>query len=170
MSSLSIDFEAFCHAQYSRLIGTMTLYTGDPELARDLAQEALARACADWRKVRKMDHPGPWLHRVAINLANSHFRRRKIESRVTEVLAAGSASYTDPAIPTALVLRQRVAGLPPRQRTALILRFFVDLSVHETADLMGCEAHTVKKLTGRAVATLRLDPQLTDWLEDADVT
>mgnify|MGYP006178264245 CR=1 FL=1 len=92
------------------------------------------------------------------------------ESRVTEVLAAGSASYTDPAIPTALVLRQRVAELPTRQRTALILRFFVDLSVHETADLMGCEAHTVKKLTGRAIATLRLDPQLTDWLEDADVT
>ena len=170
MSSTSIDFEAFCHMQYSRLIGTLTLYTGDPELARDLAQEALARACADWRKVRKMDHPGPWLHRVAINLANSHFRRKRSESRAAEILAAGSFVHSDPAIPTSLVLRQRVAGLPARQRTALILRFFVDLSVHETAELMDCEAHTVKKLTGRAIATLRLDPQLTDWLEDADVS
>ncbi|MGI8699694.1 MAG: sigma factor [Nocardioidaceae bacterium] len=53
----------------------LRLYCGDPEVARDLAQEALTRAWVHWRKVRRMDRPDLWVRRVALNLANSHFRR-----------------------------------------------------------------------------------------------
>ncbi|CAN5435410.1 hypothetical protein BH23ACT7_BH23ACT7_03670 [soil metagenome] len=48
---------AFCHREHRRLVGALTLYCGDAELARDLAQEALARACRDWSKVSRMAAP-----------------------------------------------------------------------------------------------------------------
>jgi RNA polymerase sigma-70 factor, ECF subfamily len=67
----------FCQTEYGRLVGTLTLYTSDPDLAAELAQEALARACRHWRRVRDMDEPGAWLYRVALNLANSTFARRR---------------------------------------------------------------------------------------------
>ena len=169
MKSASYEFEAFCHAQYARVIGSMTLYTGDAELAREIAQEALARACADWRKVRSMDNPGPWLHRVASNLANSHFRRRRYEARVKERVDPPVASELATSA-DALVLRDRIARLPRRQKTAVIFRYFLDLSVEETAEQMGCAGHTVKKLTGRAIQTLRQDPTLHDLREDAGVS
>src|SRR4051812_27806162 len=74
-----LDFEAFCLGHNAPLIRMLTLYCGDVELARDLTQETLARAWVHWRKVRRMDRPDLWLRRVAVNLANSHFRHRKVE-------------------------------------------------------------------------------------------
>jgi len=56
---------AFCHREHRRLVGALTLYCGDAELARDLAQEALARACRDWSKVSRMAAPGAYVHRRA---------------------------------------------------------------------------------------------------------
>ncbi|MDP9068999.1 MAG: sigma-70 family RNA polymerase sigma factor [Actinomycetota bacterium] len=160
------DFDAFCHVQYARLVSSMTLYTGDRELAREIANEALARAFADWRRVRSMDHPGPWLHRVATNAANSHFRRMRYETRARERLSRSSQEEAGVSTDR-LVLLERIARLPRRQKTALILRYFFDLSVEETAEQMGCADHTVKKLTGRAISTLRTDMSLRDLREDA---
>ena len=74
----------FCTAEYPRLLGTLTLYCNDRGVAEELAQEALARACVSWPKVRGMDAPGAWIHRVAMNLANSHFRRRGAERRAQQ--------------------------------------------------------------------------------------
>jgi DNA-directed RNA polymerase specialized sigma24 family protein len=59
----------------------LTLYTSDRDLAAELAQEALARACRHWRRVQHMDAPGAWLYRVALNLANSAGARRRADRR-----------------------------------------------------------------------------------------
>ena len=72
------ELGAFCRAEWSRLVGALSLYTGDADLAEELAQEAVARVCRHWRKVRKMDAPAAWLHRVARNLAHSHYRRARV--------------------------------------------------------------------------------------------
>lgn len=70
------DLAAFCRLEHPRLVGTLGLYTGDADLAEELAQDALLRACRDWDRVRTFAAPGAWVHRVAINLANSAFRSR----------------------------------------------------------------------------------------------
>lgn len=80
------ELTAMCEREHPRLVGMLGLYCGDAEVAEDLAQEALIRLCRDWRKVRKLDAPDRWLHRVAINLAHSHYRRKTTERRVLSIL------------------------------------------------------------------------------------
>jgi RNA polymerase sigma-70 factor (sigma-E family) len=150
------EFAAFCAAEHARLVGTLTLHCGDPGVAAELAQEALARACSRWPQVRAMDAPGAWVHRVAMNLSSSHFRRRKAERTATlrfggrRQLDADAAEAAD-----VLAVRRAVSGLPLRQRTAVVLRYYSDLSVEQTAEVMGCRPGTVKSLTSQALAALR---------------
>jgi RNA polymerase sigma-70 factor (sigma-E family) len=152
----SLDFEAFCHSEYVRLIRMLTLYCGNPEVARDVTQEALARTCSEWRRVKRMGSPKAWLNRVAINLANSHFRRRAAERRATDRYQAREEPvHRDPDAATGVAVRQALGRLSSRQRTALLLRYFADLSVDETADAMRCGPGTVKKLARRGIDALR---------------
>ena len=150
------DFTAFYGAHFQRLLGSLVLYTGDRELAMDLAQETMARAYRDWRKVSQLDTPPAWLHRVAFNLATSAFRRRLIERRsARRTTDARIGEHYDSDAAAAVVVRDLVASLPPRQKTALVLRFYADMPVSDVANVMGCAEGTVRALTSQAVATLR---------------
>ena len=145
----------FCRGEYGRIYGTLRLYCGDVALAEELAQEALARAVKHWDRVQTMDAPSAWLHRVAINLANSTFRRRAAERRATARSLPHPTSYEDPDSPTVVAVRLAVLGLPPRQREVVILRFFHDMPVKTTAKRMRCSEGTVKGLLADAIASLR---------------
>lgn len=102
-----------------------------------------------------MEHPEAWTFRVAFNLSNSAFRRRVAERRALTRIGATAADL-EPAEPAGrLVVRAAVARLPRRQRSALILRYFVDRSVEESARVMRCAPGTVKSLTSQALASLR---------------
>jgi RNA polymerase sigma factor (sigma-70 family) len=152
----SLELASFCRQEYPRLVGTLSLYCGDRFVAEELAQETIARVCRDWHRVRRMDAPGAWVHRVGINLANSHLRRRTAERNAGQRLAAqGHEQLDEPDTSTALALRQAIARLPRRQRTALVYRYFLDLSVREAAELMECPDGTVKTLTAKAISNLR---------------
>jgi DNA-directed RNA polymerase specialized sigma24 family protein len=70
-----------CEVVQPRLIGSLTLYTGDRLLAAELTQDALVKLLDRWDHVAAMDNPTAWAYRVAINLANSRFRRRRAERR-----------------------------------------------------------------------------------------
>ena len=145
---------AFCKREWPRLVGTLSLSTGDPELAQELAQETLTRACRDWRRVSRLDAPGAWAHRVALNLLRSHFRHRAVVRRHSNTI--GSDDHMPDADPTSSVaIRVALMQLPTRQRTAVVLRYFSDLSVRETAEAMRCPEGTVKTLTRQAIAGLR---------------
>jgi RNA polymerase sigma factor (sigma-70 family) len=146
--------EAFCHASYPRLVGAMTLYCGDRGVAEEIAQEALIRVCRNWGRVARLDNPGAWANRVAVNLANSHFRRKSLERRARIRLSAGHDDGSAGDL-EGVELRRLVAGLPRRERTAVVLRHYVGMSVAETADFMGCAEGTVKRLTHQAIASLR---------------
>ena len=173
MSAYEDELEQFCRREHPRLVGTLTLYTGDPQLASDLAQEALARVCRDWSSVTTLGAPGAWAHRVAINLAKSTFRRRAVERRHRNT-STGSPVDEPPDVAAAIALRDAVAQLPHRQRAALILRYWGDFSVEDTAEAMRCATGTVKALTHQAIATLRragfgIDDDLVDGAAgDAD--
>lgn len=160
--------EEFCRQQHPRLVRSLAVYTGDRDLAEELAQEALARAYRDWAHVSGLDRPEAWAHRVAVNLANSHFRRRRYEQAARARAAARTPVSSDPPPPLDRTVVAALAQLTRRQREALVLRFVLDLSVAATAQHMGCAEGTVRALTAQGVAALRRDPHLTDLEEPGD--
>ena len=169
MGNTPSELDSLCRAEWPRLVGSLTLVTGDADLATDLAQEALARLCRDWPAVSRMDAPGAWAHLVAMNLARSHFRRRAVARRRASQLEPwamrGSADHDDT---TTIAVRAAVAQLPERERIVIALRYFADLSVQETAHAMRCPEGTVKTLTRRAVHALRAAGLIHDVDDDAD--
>lgn len=148
------DAAAFCAAEYPRLVGALGLYVGDRAIAEELAQEALLRACQRWERVSKLESPGGWTWHVARNLATSHFRRRRVERRAAaRIAAAGPAAPAEPDGNDDI--RRFVAALPERQKAALVLRYYLDLSVEQTAQRLNITPDAVRSLTKRAVAELR---------------
>lgn len=146
-------FSDFFHNEYPRLVGALTLYSADQFLAEELAQETFARAFSRWRHVRSLSSPSAWVYKVGFNLVRSSWRRRAIERRHWTQLQEGPEAA--PTVDQVLSVRQSVASLPKRARTALVLRYYLDLSVRETAEVMGCPEGTVKTLCSRAVSSLR---------------
>jgi RNA polymerase sigma-70 factor, ECF subfamily len=152
-------FESFFSANYVPLARTMWAYCGEQAVAEEAAQEALVRASRDWKRVSQMACPTGWLHRVAINEVNRLYRRRAafwravrrhgVEDVESAVDVAGHVS-----------LHQALQRLPSRQRAALALHYFADLSVAQTADALGARQGTVKSLLsrGRTALAAQLDP------------
>ena len=160
------EAEVFCRRIWPRLVGSMTLYCGDAGVAEEIAQEALSRVWTRWEAVRTMAAPEAWTYRCATNLANSWYRRRQAERRA---LGRATALRADEGADDAgrLAVRAAVSGLPTRQRTAVVLRFYADLPVGQVAELMGCAEATVRAHTFKAIAALR-ERGLADIEEDAD--
>jgi RNA polymerase sigma factor (sigma-70 family) len=156
------DLIAFCEAVRPRLVGMLGLHCGDADTAEELAQDAIAKTVQNWPQVRKMDSPQAWIYKVALNLANSYFRRKAAERRARSRVQALPGPVVEQADSEwALEVRNAVASLPPRQRTALVLRYYLDLPIAQTALLMGCSTGTVKSLTHKAVLSLRKHAGLT---------
>jgi RNA polymerase sigma factor (sigma-70 family) len=148
------DLTTFCRLEWPRLVGSLTLYTGDRDLAEELTQEALIRVCEHWTQVREAESASGWAHRVGFNLAKSQFRRRAALRRIRR-LEPAQPDIWDPDTASDLAVRQAVAALPEPQRSALVLRYFADLPVSEVALLMACPTNTVKTHTRRALMALR---------------
>lgn len=150
------EFEGFFQRQFEPLVGVLWVYCGDRVLAEDFAAEALGRAARDWERVSGMAAPSGWLHRVAFNVANSYFRRRRAERRaltrhgVEEALDDRSGSVVH-----AIAVQRAVARLPRRQRQAVALFYFADMSLAEVAGVMDAGENTVKSWLFRARASLR---------------
>lgn len=148
--------DQFCTEIHPRLVGSLRLYTGDGELAAELAQEALVRVIERWGAVSAMAHPAAWTYRVAFNLARSRLRRVRAERRAHVRTGPAPASMPDGDLATAIVVRRAVALLPPRQRQAVVLRFYGGLSLAEVAEAMKCRPGTVKAHLHQAMAGLRV--------------
>lgn len=150
-----MEFEGFARSQHAQLVATLALYCGDRWVAEELAQEALVRARERWDEVARMGSPGGWLHRVAINLANSRFRRRQAERRAYQRAGPDREGVELPATADAVAVREAIASLPERQRAVLVLRYFADLSVGQTAEAVGMTPGSVRSATYRALQVLR---------------
>jgi RNA polymerase sigma-70 factor (ECF subfamily) len=157
-------FAEFCRVEWPRLVGSLFLSTGDRALAEDLAQETLARAFANWRRVSKLEAPGGWAHRVSLNLLRSHARHLRVATEAHPRLVTPVPPPVDPG--DAVAVRAELLRLPERQRIAVVMRYFADLSVRETAAAMRCPEGTVKTLTYEAIAALRRTGLLPDSLEE----
>jgi RNA polymerase sigma-70 factor (sigma-E family) len=151
------------------LLRAASLITWDAAEAEDLVQECLFKVARRWPRVRKMDHPAAYARTVLVHLALDEGKRRT--RRRTE-LQQGAAGRLDEQeddtavgvfgrVEASTDLTQALGELPPRQRVALVLRYFEDLSEAETAEAMGCSVGTVKSTTSRALERLRHVVELT---------
>jgi RNA polymerase sigma factor (sigma-70 family) len=163
--SVSDELGDFCRAEWPRLVRSLTLYTGEADLAEELAQDALVRVCEHWTRVRDADSPSAWAHRVAFNLAKSQFRRRAAQRRARR-LQSSLPDTEERELAGDVALRQAVLALPRAQRSALALRYFADLSVREAASLIGCPENTLKTHTRRAIQSLRDAGLVDEPIED----
>jgi RNA polymerase sigma factor (sigma-70 family) len=133
------------------------LLTGDKHLAEDLVQEAFLRMLGRIGYLRKPESFQPYLHRTIVNLFRKHHRRRELERRyVRRERNLETHDVVDaPDVATRDELWAGVLALPARQRAAIVLRFYEDLSEHETAELLECSEKAVRSLVGRAKEALR---------------
>jgi RNA polymerase sigma factor (sigma-70 family) len=162
------ELATFCQREYGRLVGALDLVCGSLPMAEDLAQETLARVCKHWERIRRMEAPGAYAHRIALNLANSAFRRRGAERRAQGRLEAGrDPTWSDPDSATAVAVRDALQQLRPEQRRVLVLRHFLGYSVAETAQVLKIPEGSVKTHTTRGLAQLRA--LLEGHIEDGEV-
>jgi RNA polymerase sigma-70 factor (sigma-E family) len=147
------DFTAWVADHHRPLLHFAQLVAGDAPTGEDLLQIALARAYLKWSKISARDeHPLGYIRRIIVNENASLWRHawKRLERSSSSVPDAGMLDPT--SIDTTW---EMVKALPSRQRTAVALRFYADLSVTETAEVMGCSVGSVKTHTARALAKLR---------------
>ena len=131
------------------------LLTADAHLAQDVAQEAFIRVAGRFAHLR---HPGAfeaYLRRTVVNLCMSHHRRRRTERAYLERAARPPQTIDLPDVGMRDQLRTALRALPMRQRAAVVLRYYHDLSEQQAADALNCSVPAARSLVARAMETLR---------------
>ncbi|MFI9817663.1 SigE family RNA polymerase sigma factor [Saccharothrix variisporea] len=148
-------FQEFVATASPRLLRTAFLLTRDVGHAEDLLQTALARAWRSWSRIDGAAEP--YVRRIMVNTYATWWRRRwRAETPTDEVPERVGESIED-AVDRREWLWDALGRLPRRQRAAVVLRYYEDLSEAEVAAVLGCSVGTVKSQTSRALAKLRLD-------------
>ena len=142
------DFETLCETTYEPVANATFLIVGDRHEALDITQEAFSRALERWEKVSGMSNPQGWVFRVAVNLALS--RRRAVRRLVRGVpeQPVPQADAPDPA------LAEGLNRLSPAQRAAIVSRFYLDLSVEDSARVLGKRPGAVRTAAHRGLRRL----------------
>lgn len=133
------------------------LLTGQRELAEDLVQEAFIKVSGRFADLRDHAAFGGYLKRTVVNLANSTFRRRGIERAYLERHGAMLRPVSDgPDLGARDELWRALQRLPERQRAALVLRYYEDMSEEQIASTLGAARGTVKSWISRGLDGLRM--------------
>ena len=156
--SLDVDgYREFAAARLDGLRRTAYLLCGDWHTADDLASMALTRVLRHWGRVSRMDNPDAYLRRTLLRAWLDERRRPWRREQPTDLLPnrSAAAGAGPEGVADRLTILALLAELPPRRRAVLVLRYFCDLSVEETADELGISTGTVKSQTARAIQALR---------------
>lgn len=154
-SSKHEAFREFVDARGRSLIRCAYLLTRDHHLAEDLLQNVLTRVALRWWRIGSPDHAEAYA-RKALYREFIAWRRvgRNRELPVDAPPERGGPSFVDASL-RRMTLDDALAKLAKRQRAVILLRFYEDRSVEETAAILGCSAGTVKSQTHAAIARLR---------------
>jgi RNA polymerase sigma-70 factor (sigma-E family) len=163
-------FREFIEVRMAGLRRSAYLLCGDIHAADDLVSVTLAKLLRHWRRVAGLEYPDSYLRRMLVTAyldeRRRPWRREQVTDRLPEPPPVASNDVVDRV--TLLGLLDR---LPPRRRAVLVLRFFDDLSVEQTAEVLGCAAGTVKSLTHQGLSDLRaLLGQPANALSNLDLT
>lgn len=162
MTRLSRDeeFSGFVRARRVELLRSTCLLTaGDTHLAEDLVQTALARLYVAWPRVQRSSTQFAYVWRIIVNahideIRRASRRRERHMPELPEVLAPLPPDSFRLGIDGTDV-RAALAELPVGMRAAVVLRYWLDLSVEQTAELLNCSTGTVKSQTAKGAARLR---------------
>ena len=149
-------FSEFVEHRSHALLRTAYLLVGDHQLAEDLLQEALIKTLIAWPRLRDQTKVDAYARRTIVTTAISWRRRRSFHERPTDVRPDALVRADEvESLATHQVLVAHLRGLPPRQRAAIVLRYYEDLSVAQTAELMGCSSGAVKSHVSIGLGKLR---------------
>ena len=150
------EFAEFVQARSTALHRAAYLMVGDVALAQDLVQEALVKTYAAWGRLRDKGNAEAYCRKAITTTAISWFRRMSwSRERATEVLPeTGRAGHGDD-VTQSQWLWDALQQLPVRQRAAIVLRYYEDLTEAQTADAMGCAVGTVKSQVSAGIVKLR---------------
>ncbi|SCF36623.1 RNA polymerase sigma-70 factor, sigma-E family [Micromonospora purpureochromogenes] len=163
------EYVEFVEAATPRLRRTAYLLTGDRHRADDVVQQTLTRLYVKWGRARGADDVGAYVHRMLVNAFRQERRSRwfgvQLFERAPEPGFRVGSSGPDESVVDAVAVRAALAAVPPGQRVVLVLRFYADLSVEQTAEVLGCSTGNVKSQTARGLAALRRRLPLGDGTE-----
>jgi RNA polymerase sigma-70 factor (sigma-E family) len=148
------EFTAYVNASAARLRRTAYLMCGDWQRAEDEVQTALVKLYLAWDKVRMRQSLDAFVRTTLMRGLVDERRRPWRRERALAELPDRPAAEPQ-AVEERLAVRDALALVPPRQRAVLVLRFYEDCDVAETARLVGCSEGTVKSQTARGLARLR---------------
>jgi RNA polymerase sigma-70 factor (sigma-E family) len=151
--ALGPDFDVFVRDASPQLLRLAVRLTGDAQLAEDLVQLALWRVARRWHRAR--DNPAAYARTTLLNLSTDHWRARAVRVREVSGVVPDVPSHDEQPGFGDEALLAAIRKLPPRQRAVVVLRYWEDLSVEETATAMGCTTGTVKSTASKALAHLR---------------
>lgn len=163
------QFREYVAGQSARLRRTAYLLCGDWHASQDLVQETLCRLFVVWPRVSRMDQIHLYARKTLLRAYLSTVRRRRWREEPLDL----TAERGDPAAPAGPGAEDRaevltaLAAVPPRQRAVLVLRYYEDLSIEDTARLLRCSTGTVKSQAARGLATLRRTLELDRTRADA---
>jgi RNA polymerase sigma-70 factor (sigma-E family) len=148
------DFLAFATARGGHLFKTAYLLTGgDRHLAEDLVQEALSRLFVRWRRICKLENPAGYAQTVLVNTFLSLRRRRSSTERPTFEFPEVAAHDTDPTL--RLTLLRALQDVSASDRAVLVLRYWEDRSIEETAAALQLSSTAVRSRSHRALNRMR---------------
>ncbi|MCJ0873540.1 SigE family RNA polymerase sigma factor [Streptomyces sp. AP-93] len=162
------------------MLRTARLLTGDWHLGQDLVQVTLAKVYDRWARAGRYDAPVGYAHKVMVTTYCTWRRRRwhhELPHAALPDSAGGPGTPGGPgglgadaaeAVAASDLLERALLGLPRRQRAVLVLRYYEDLAVEQTAEILGCPNGTVTSLAARALTRLRSHPDL--WPGDGTST
>ena len=150
------EFAEFVSARSSALHRAAYLMVGDVGMAQDLVQEALTKTYVAWPRLRDIGNAEAYTRKAITTTAISWFRRKQWshERPTGRVPETGAAGHAETATQGAW-LWEALLGLPARQRAAIVLRYYEDLTEAQTAEAMGCAVGTVKSQASAALTRLR---------------
>jgi RNA polymerase sigma-70 factor (sigma-E family) len=162
------EFTAFVHENHRRLLRTAELLTGDRGRAEDILQTVLVRAYQRWGRIAQ-DNPVGYVRAGLVNAHTDWWRRRSSWERPVAAPPEHLVT-TDPtgAVAGRHAVLRALAPLTRRERAVIVLRFYEDLTVPQIADVLHIPAGTVKSTCARALAKLRLSPELADLPDDRE--
>jgi RNA polymerase sigma-70 factor (sigma-E family) len=150
-----LSFEEFVTSSSPRLVRAARLLLGNAAEAEDMTQETLIVMYRRWGQLRDPVAADAYAYKTLVRLTRRHQRRARFRhefvtsDELVGMPASGASDEFDDGLTQALLT------LAPRQREAVVLRYFLDLSIDDTATLMGCSPGTVKSQVSRALTSLR---------------
>lgn len=148
-------FAEFVAARSGALHRAAYLMVGDAALAQDLVQEALTKTYVAWPRLRDPANAEAYTRKAITTTAITWFRRKSWSERPSDQLPERSQPGPADAADQRAWLWQALLELPVRQRAAVVLRYYEDLTEAQTAAAMGCAVGTVKSQVSAALTKLR---------------